>query len=155
MALGVVLEGDKVDGPPIVAEAPNPAMALAIMGFFSTCGLLYGYLWTRYEEAVTSDAAGDATALALVNRWLNLHPAPDDQTRLDMMDAVKSASSAARMRIFLQAEQYRKVSNRRCQRPFASRLSGAGGSRSGRNISSEQKPIRACFNGENKGSQES
>jgi hypothetical protein len=47
----------------------------------------------------------------LVNRWLNLHPAPDDQTRLDMMDAVKSASSAARMRIFLQAEQYRKVSN--------------------------------------------
>ena len=111
MALGVVLEGDKVDGAPVVAEAPNPAMALAIMGFFSTCGLLYGYLWTRYEEAVTSDAAGDATALALVNRWLNLHPAPDDQTRLDMMDAVKSASSAARMRIFLQAEQYRKVSN--------------------------------------------
>jgi fumarate reductase subunit D len=111
MALGVVLEGANVDGPPVVAEAPNPAMALAIMGFFSTCGLLYGYLWTRYEEAVTSDAAGDAAALSLVNRWLNLHPAPDDQTRLDMMEAVKSASSAAKMRIFLQAEQYRKVSN--------------------------------------------
>ena len=41
-------------------------MAIAIMGFFSTCGLLYGYIWTRYEEAVTSDASADALALALV-----------------------------------------------------------------------------------------
>jgi len=46
-------------------ENPNPAMALAIMGFFSTCGLLYGYLWTRYEDAVTSYGAGDASAAAL------------------------------------------------------------------------------------------
>ena len=102
MAMGVV-EDPRV-------ETPNPAIALAIMGFFSTCGLLYGYLWTRYEDAVTSDAAGDASALALVDRWLNGRPAPDDQTRLDMMDAVKSASPAAKMRIFLQAEQHRKAS---------------------------------------------
>jgi len=99
MAKGVV-EG--------TSEPANPAMALAIMGFFSTCGLLYGYLWTRYEDAVTSYGAGDASAAALVNRWLNGHPAPDDQTRLDMIDAVKRASSTARMRIYLQAEQYRK-----------------------------------------------
>jgi len=102
MALGVV------EDPAV--ETPNPAIALAIMGFFSTCGLLYGYLWTRYEDAVTSDAAGDASALALVDRWLNGRPAPDDQTRSDMMDAVKSASPAAKMRIFLQAEQHRKPS---------------------------------------------
>ncbi|HXM23760.1 MAG TPA: hypothetical protein VN948_21055 [Terriglobales bacterium] len=89
-------------------EEPNPAMALAIMGFFSTCGLLYGYLWTRYEDAVTSYGAGDASAAALVNLWLNGHPAPDDQTRLNMIGAVKNASSTARMRIYLQAEQYRK-----------------------------------------------
>jgi hypothetical protein len=78
------------------------------MAFFSTCGLLYGYLWTRYEEAVTSEGAGDASAAALVYRWLNGRPTPDEQTRLNMMAAIKSASSTARMRIFLQGEQYRK-----------------------------------------------
>jgi hypothetical protein len=102
IALGVV-EDPRV-------ETPNPAIALAIMAFFSTCGLLYGYLWTRYEDAVTSYGAGDTAAAALVNVWLNAHPAPDDQTRLNMMDAVKNASSTARMRIFLQAEEYRKSS---------------------------------------------
>jgi hypothetical protein len=111
MALGVVLAGNQVNqAPPMVVESPNPAIVLAIMGFFSACGLLYGYLWTQYEDAVTSYGAGDASAAALVSRWLNARPAPDDQTRSDMMDAVKSASSTARMRIFLQAEQYRKSS---------------------------------------------
>lgn len=91
-------------------EPPNPPMAIAIMGFFSTCGLLYGYIWTRYEEAVTDDASADALALALVDRWLNGRVPPDEQTRLDMIEAVKHASSAAKMRIFLQAEQYRRPS---------------------------------------------
>jgi hypothetical protein len=99
MAGGVVLGTE---------EKPNAPMALAIMGFFSTCGLLYGYLWTRYEDAVTSYGAGDTAAAALVNLWLNGHPEPDDQTRLNMMDAVNKASSTARIRIFLQAEEYRK-----------------------------------------------
>ena len=91
-------------------ETPNPAIGLAIMGFFSTCGLLYGYLWTRYEDAVTSYGAGDASAAALVTLWLNGHPLPDEQTRLKMINAVKNASSTARMRIYLQAEKYRKSS---------------------------------------------
>jgi hypothetical protein len=91
-------------------EPANPAMALAIMGFFSACGLLYGYLWTRYEDAMTSGAAADSLALALVDRWLNGRFAPDAQTRLDMMETVKNASAAAKMRIFHQAEQYRKPS---------------------------------------------
>ncbi|HXM61465.1 MAG TPA: hypothetical protein VN950_11485 [Terriglobales bacterium] len=106
MALGAV-QGDKVGQP---WEAPNPAIALAIMGFFSACGLLYGYLWTRYEEAVTAYGAADASAAALVSLWLNGRTTPDDQTRSNMMDAVKNASSTARIRIFLQAEQYRKSS---------------------------------------------
>jgi hypothetical protein len=89
-------------------EPPNPAMALAIMGFFSTCGLLYGYLWTRYEDAVTAYGAGDASAEASVSVWLNSPTTPDGQTCSKMMDAVKNASSTARIRIFLQAEEYRK-----------------------------------------------
>lgn len=104
MSVGVAVNSASLD------ETPNPAIALAIMGFFSTCGLLYGYLWTRYEEAVTFYGAADATAAALVSLWLNAHSTPDDQTRSNMMDAVKNASSTARMRIFLQAEQYRKSS---------------------------------------------
>jgi hypothetical protein len=108
MAQGVV-KGTEGPGHPF-GEPANPAMALAIMGFFSTCGLLYGYLWTRYEDAITSDTAGDALALALVDRWLNGSVTPDDQTRSDMTEAVRWASAAARMRIFLQADQYRKPS---------------------------------------------
>jgi hypothetical protein len=111
MALGVVLIG-RIANPrvPLVAETPNPAMALAVMGFFSACGLLYGYLWTRYEEAMTYYGAGDASATALVSLWLNERSTPNDQTRLDMMNAAKNASSTARIRIFLQAEEYRKSS---------------------------------------------
>jgi len=30
----------------------SPEIALAIMGFFSAAGLLYGYLWTRYQHAL-------------------------------------------------------------------------------------------------------
>ena len=104
MSVGVAVNSASLD------ETPNPAIALAIMGFFSTCGLLYGYLWTRYEDAVTSYGAGDASAAALVTLWLNGHPPPDEQTRLKMIDAVKNASSTARMRIYLQAEKYRKSS---------------------------------------------
>src|SRR5271166_6759052 len=33
----------------------NAPITLAVMAFFSTCGLLYGYLWTRYETTITSD----------------------------------------------------------------------------------------------------
>jgi hypothetical protein len=89
----------------------NAPIALAIMGFFSTCGLLYGYLWTRYENAVASDpTVADAAALDLVDRWLNGPPAVDDKNRVEMMNAVKSASTAAKVRIFLQTEQHRRSS---------------------------------------------
>ena len=30
----------------------SPAIALAIMSFFSASGVLYGYLWTRYQQAL-------------------------------------------------------------------------------------------------------
>jgi len=89
----------------------SPAIALAIMGFFFSSGILYGYLWTRYELAQTSDTSdSDTSALALVTGWLNAPNTPDDQTRTDMMNAVQSASLGAKVRIFLQAEQYRKPS---------------------------------------------
>jgi hypothetical protein len=28
---------------------PSPAIALAIMAYFSSCGVLFGYVWTRFE----------------------------------------------------------------------------------------------------------
>jgi hypothetical protein len=59
--------------PPFVSggqqyEDPgSPAIALAIMSFFSASGLLYGYLWTRYQQALKdSDTKATASpALAL------------------------------------------------------------------------------------------
>jgi hypothetical protein len=35
-----------------IYEPGSPPVALAIMGFFSAAGLLYGYLWTRYQRAI-------------------------------------------------------------------------------------------------------
>jgi len=36
----------------VPGEPGSPAIAAAIMGFFSASGLLYGYLWTRYQHAL-------------------------------------------------------------------------------------------------------
>ena len=89
----------------------QPAIALAIMGFFFASGVLYGYLWTRYETSlVTDSSSSDALALTLVDRWLNQPATANDQIRMDMIKAIKSASLPTKLRIFLQAEQYRRPS---------------------------------------------
>ena len=89
----------------------SPSMALAVMTFFFTSGILYGYLWTRYELSLASEKSGDDTStLTLVDRWLNQPTFSNDQTRVDLINAVKGAPLATRQRIFLQAEQYRKPS---------------------------------------------
>ncbi|MGA7561212.1 MAG: hypothetical protein WBW01_06275 [Terriglobales bacterium] len=50
MATGVnppfILNGEEAEDP------GSAAIALAIMSFFSASGLLYGYLWTRYQQAL-------------------------------------------------------------------------------------------------------
>jgi hypothetical protein len=38
----------------------SPAIAFAIMSFFSASGLLYGYLWTRYQHALKEAAPPSA-----------------------------------------------------------------------------------------------
>jgi hypothetical protein len=51
-------------------DAPNqqdpgsPAIALTIMGFFSASGLLYGYLWTRYQHSLKGAAPSDTARSA-------------------------------------------------------------------------------------------
>jgi len=40
----------------------SPAVALAIMLFFSASGILYGYLWTRYELAVSDSSSAETSA---------------------------------------------------------------------------------------------
>jgi hypothetical protein len=89
---------------------PSPPVALVILGYFWACGILYGYIWTRYEIAATSHPLDrDREALARVDRWLNQPPGPkDDEDRTAMMNAIKAASAGARIKIFLDAEKYRK-----------------------------------------------
>lgn len=89
---------------------PSPPVALALLGYFWSCGILYGYLWTKYEIAATSQRSnGDALASAAVDDWLHRPPTPKDDPG-PMMDAIKAASSAARVRIFLEVERYRAPS---------------------------------------------
>jgi hypothetical protein len=89
---------------------PSPPVALALLGYFSSCGILYGYLWTKYEVAATSQRSNvDALGSTAVDGWLHRPPAPNDDPG-PMMDAIKAASSAARVRIFLETERYRAPS---------------------------------------------
>jgi hypothetical protein len=55
-----------VDPPPPKQnlDPGSPAFALAIMLFFFASGILYGYLWTRYELAVKNTRAPDTSASA-------------------------------------------------------------------------------------------
>ncbi len=89
---------------------PSAPIALVILGYFWSCGLLYGYLWTRYDLAATSPPAqADSEALGAVDRWLNQPPSSkDDEQRVAMMRAIKAASAGARVKIFLDAEKYRR-----------------------------------------------
>lgn len=94
-----------------VTDPGSPAIALAIMGFFFASGVLYGYLWTRYEASVTADSSStDVLALTLVDRWLNNPSDANDETRADMIETIERASIRTQVRIFLQAEHYRKPS---------------------------------------------
>jgi hypothetical protein len=89
---------------------PAPAVVLALLGYFSSCGVLYGYIWTKYEAAATSQGPdSDALALSAVDDWLHRPPDPKDDPG-PMMAAIRVASPATRVRIFLQTEKYRAAS---------------------------------------------
>jgi len=93
------------------ANTPPFAVALAIMAYFSSCGVLFGYVWTRFEYLSSlCPPDRDAEALQRVDRWLNQPPGPnDDSDRAAMTNAIKAASAGAQMRILLHAEQYRSA----------------------------------------------
>jgi hypothetical protein len=56
-------------------------------------------------------SGADASALAIVDRWLNEPPTiSDERIRVDLVDAITSAPLPTQMRIFLQTEQYRRPS---------------------------------------------
>ena len=89
---------------------PSPATPTIILVYFWSCGILYGYIWTRFEIVTTSHLPDhDSEALAAVDRWLNQPPSSkDEEARLAMMNAIKAASAGAWAKIFLDAEKYRK-----------------------------------------------
>lgn len=108
------------------AEIPPhaKAIALVIMIYFFCSGFLTGYLWTRVEltrafndstlsrriSDLEKQSEIDAKAIASIDRWLHHHPAMQDEgkARGDMMDAIKSASSSAKARVFVTAEDYKR-----------------------------------------------
>ena len=91
---------------------PPQAVALAIMAYFSSLGVLFGYVWTRFEYlSALYPPDRDAEAFGRVDRWLKQPPGPnDDADRAAMANAIKAASVGAQMKILLKAEQYRSAS---------------------------------------------
>ena len=99
--------------PPYGNSEPggSAAVALAILGYFSSLGVLFGYVWTRFEFLSTSCLADrDAEALQRVDRWLKQPPGPNVDSELAAMTkAIKGASAGAQMRILQNAQQYRSA----------------------------------------------
>ncbi len=91
---------------------PAPlAVALAILAYFSACGVLFGYVWTEFESRGASYLPDrDADALLRVDRWLKQPPGREnDDDRVAMTDAIKAASAGAQMRILVDVERYRSA----------------------------------------------
>lgn len=91
--------------------ATSAPVATAILGYFWCCGVLYGYIYTKYEVVATAQGRGnDPAALAAVDQWLSDPKGPgDDKTRARMMDLIRNASMSCKVRIFLKTEKYRKA----------------------------------------------
>jgi hypothetical protein len=112
--------------------AGNAVLALAIMIFFSVCGFMGGYLWTRlylaraFRRADTEDVAqlkkqagtieakldehrqvmeNDARALALALGQLNVDTPNISQKELN--DVIKGASNSTRSSIYIEAQTQR------------------------------------------------
>jgi hypothetical protein len=91
-------------------EQASPAIALAVMAFFFFCGILYGYIWTRWEFSLSPGTVDqDALALDLVDRWLNQTTTLDETAESSVVSAIANASPPARARILLKAEDHRKL----------------------------------------------
>ena len=113
----------------------NAVLALAIMIFFSVCGFMGGYLWTRlylagaFRRADTEDVIqlkkqasnieakldkhrqvmeNDARALALTTNQLNVDTPNIPQK--DLNDAIKGASNSTQSDIYIQAQMQRSRS---------------------------------------------
>lgn len=102
----------------------SKAVVLVILVYFVSAGFLTSYLWTRMEltrafndstlskrvSDLEQQSEIDANAIASIDRWLNHHPAQqdEDKSRSDMMDAIKSASSLAKARVFVTADEYER-----------------------------------------------
>ena len=89
----------------------SPGVALAIMGYFSACGVLFGYVWTRFEVLTSTRPPDyDTEALRRVDRWLNQPPGPQDEDDCAaMVNAIKAASVSAQVKILLEADKYRSA----------------------------------------------
>jgi hypothetical protein len=106
------------------ATPHSKAVVLVILVYFVSAGFLTSYLWTRMEltrafndstlskrvSDLEKQSEIDASAIASIDRWLNHHPAQQDEgkARSDMMNAIKSASSLAKARAFVTADEYKR-----------------------------------------------
>lgn len=109
--IAAAVEPRNFHGGHVAYSATSAPVATAILGYFWCCGVLYGYIYTKYEVAATAQAHGDdASALAAIDQWLSDPKGPgDDKTRVRMMDLIRNATISGKVRIFLKAEKYRKA----------------------------------------------
>jgi hypothetical protein len=114
-------------GPAIGAHDNAPRVAVGIVVFFSVCGFLFGYLWTRLflgsefaradlnaitqqvREEISQAYEEDARAITLVTRYLSSRDWSKVPVR-DLNDAIGKASAAFRAQVFNLANEVRSQS---------------------------------------------
>lgn len=119
------------DGAAYLASAlgnkPSSApLGLWVILYFSACGFLVGYLWTRLfltralaeadvsaiivaevQKAQKDQSQIDAEALSLTYRYLRLDTKPEEFNIDQLKKAIKAAQASVRVQIFYQAEKIR------------------------------------------------
>jgi len=120
-----------------LGNGPGAApFAVAILVFYSACGFLVSYLWTRLYfaaelkrndpssriadvegrvSAIESQAKIDEDAMTIVQRQINLAPGAPDIKQPEIDTAIRRASSAARTQVYYLARAVRQANWKEAQ----------------------------------------
>jgi len=122
---GLLRDGSEYLSAALGNNQYSEAIALWIVLYFSSCGFLFGYLWTRlflsralaeadmdaviasFQRAQTDQSQVDAEALSLAYRYLNPETKPEDIDVAKLKRSIRDAAAPIKVQIFYRAEEVR------------------------------------------------
>ena len=122
---GLLRDGAEYLGGALGGSPYGEPIALWIILYFSSCGFLFGYLWTRLfltralaqadmgaiiatvQRVQIDQTQVDAEALSLTYRYLNPETKPGDINIAELKRSIREAAAPIKVQIFYQADEVR------------------------------------------------